>query len=105
MPDAACGTACLPVAFAILAVLAAVATERAASHEKSPQEAGQILASLELDLDRAFPVDQLCQLWPTCSLGGNTACFWPRATTTSHRGLSIEASEGLAPYISTSELM
>src|SRR5262245_59828480 len=34
----------------------------------------------------------LASCWPTCNLGGNSACFWPRTTTTSHRELSIEAS-------------
>jgi hypothetical protein len=41
----------------------------------------------------------LASCWPTCNLGANTACFWPRTTTEGSIKVELEAGENLASFL------
>ena len=66
------------------------------SERRSPRKAASSVPASNLTSVGRSQATSLESCAPTASFCGNTACFWPRVMNTSHLGLSIEASPGLA---------
>ena len=94
MPAAACGTACFLAALAIAHSVIAAAQRPAPREEPAKKADSSVPASTLTSVGRSQPTSfESCA--PTASFCGNTACLWPRVISTSHLGLSSEASPRL----------